>query len=42
MLNGSGSKGFCKTTLRDNSISVGGDAKIAIGDGLNLDLTFNP
>ena len=31
-----------KTTLRDNSILVGGDAKIAIGDGLNLDLTFNP
>ena len=26
----------------DNNISVGGDAKIAIGDGLNLDLTLNP
>ena len=26
----------------DTSFSVGGDAKIAIGDGLNLDLTINP
>ena len=26
----------------DASFSVGGDAKIAIGDGLNLDLTLNP
>ena len=34
-------KDFVKN-VRDNSITVGGDAKIAIGDGLNLDLTFNP
>ena len=26
----------------ENSISFGGDSKIAIGDGLNLDLSFNP
>ena len=27
---------------RDNSVKVGGDAKIAIGNNLNLDVTFNP
>lgn len=27
---------------RETNISIGGDAKIAIGDGLNLDLTLNP
>lgn len=27
---------------KDSSFSFGGDAKVAIGDGMNLDLTFNP
>jgi hypothetical protein len=26
----------------DSNLKLGGDAKIAVGDGLNLDLTFNP
>lgn len=30
------------TTEPDYDFLVGGDAKIAIGDGMNLDLTFNP
>lgn len=31
-----------ENNTRDNVLLVGGDAKIAIGDGLNLDLTLNP
>ena len=40
-VNGLAQKDF-EDNVSDNSISVGGDAKIAIGDGLNLDLTLNP
>ncbi|MDA9361114.1 carbohydrate binding family 9 domain-containing protein [Flavobacteriaceae bacterium] len=40
-VNGLAQKDF-EDNAADNSILVGGDAKIAIGDGLNLDLTFNP
>ena len=40
-VNGLAQKDF-EDDVSDNSMSVGGDAKIAIGDGLNLDLTFNP
>ena len=35
-------KDFEADTDVDNNILVGGDAKVAIGDGLNLDLTINP
>lgn len=31
-----------ETDKSDNDFGIGGDAKIAIGDGMNLDLTINP
>jgi len=40
-INGSGQKDFEEDTS-NSQLLLGGDAKIAIGDGLNLDLTFNP
>ncbi|MCW5518905.1 carbohydrate binding family 9 domain-containing protein [Aureitalea sp. L0-47] len=40
-INGLAQKDF-ENNHEDSKISVGGDAKIAIGDGLNLDLTINP
>lgn len=40
-VNGLAQKDF-NSNMSDTSVSVGGDAKIAIGDGLNLDLTLNP
>ena len=40
-LNGLAQKDF-ESRTSDTRFLIGGDAKIAIGDGLNLDLTFNP
>ena len=39
--NGVTQKGL-EENFSTNSVSIGGDAKVAIGDGLNLDLTYNP
>ena len=39
---GGSSKNYEEGTPRDNSFSVGGDAKIGVTPGLNLDLTVNP
>lgn len=36
------SKDFESGTKRENNFNVGGDAKIAVGPALNLDLTINP
>lgn len=35
-------KNFISDAPADNELSVGGDAKIAIGNGMNLDITLNP
>jgi len=40
-INGLTQKDFA-TDINETSVKVGGDAKIAIGDGMNLDLTLNP
>ena len=40
-LSGSSQKDFVNNT-QENKLSVGGDAKIPIGNALNLDLTLNP
>lgn len=40
-LNGFSGKDFL-TEQSDSNIKFGGDAKIAVGNGMNLDLTFNP
>ena len=32
----------CNSNINHNNISFGGDAKVTIGNGMNLDLTFNP
>jgi len=40
-INGISFKDFENNTS-ENNISVGGDAKIAIGNGMNLDITINP
>ncbi|MEM7381376.1 MAG: DUF5916 domain-containing protein [Bacteroidota bacterium] len=31
-----------ETDLGENNVKVGGDAKVAIGNGMNLDITINP
>lgn len=40
-INGLSQKDF-ESNTDDNKLTFGGDAKVAIGDGLNLDLTVNP
>ena len=40
-ISGNAIKDFENATS-DSNFSYGGDAKVAIGDGMNLDLTFNP
>lgn len=40
-INGLAQKDF-ESNTDDNKLTFGGDAKVAIGDGLNLDLTVNP
>ena len=40
-INGLAQKDF-ESNTDDNKLTFGGDAKVAIGDGLNLDLTINP
>lgn len=40
-VNGLSAKNF-ESDQEKNEILIGGDVKLAVGDGLNLDLTFNP
>ncbi len=40
-VNGLAAKNF-ESDQEKNEILIGGDVKLAVGDGLNLDLTFNP
>ena len=40
-MNGLLSKNF-EENSNNNSLTIGGDLKVAIGNGLNLDVTLNP
>lgn len=35
-------KNYVSDAPTDNQLNIGGDAKVAIGNGMNLDITFNP